>query len=170
MENIEIWKSIKGFEDLYEASNLGRIKSVERMVKGMIGLRINRERMLKPTIDFHGYCVTSLYNGKPKRVKIHQVIAIAFLNHITCGHKLVVNHIDGDKTNNKSSNLEIVTQRENANLKRFISSSKYVGVHWHKPNSKWVSRIWVNGKRKHLGYFNDEYNAYLAYQKVLNSL
>lgn len=158
---------VTGYEGYYQASNLGRIRSLERMVQGRIGLRTQHERILKSTVDFHGYCVVVLYKDKPKRLKVHQVISITFLDHKPCGHKLVVNHIDGDKTNNKLSNLEIVTQRENANLKRFKSSSKYVGVNWYKRSDKWVAKIWINGKKKHLGYFTNEYDAHLAYEKAL---
>jgi hypothetical protein len=170
MEIIEIWKDIPNYEGIYQVSNLGRVKSLQRLVKGKINLRINKEKILKPTVDFHGYCVVGLYNLNCKRIKVHQLVAIAFLNHKLCGHKLVVNHIDGNKINNNLKNLEIVTQRENANLKRFKSTSQYVGVNLHKNSSKWVSKIWLNGTRKHLGYFINEYDAHLAYEKALHNL
>ena len=170
MENIEIWKDIPNYEGIYQVSNLGRVKSLERLVKGKINLRINREKVLNPTVDFHGYCVVGLYNLNVKKIKVHQLVAMAFLNHKLCGHKLVVNHIDWNKLNNNLKNLEIVTQRENANLKRFKSSSQYVGVNWYKSNNKWVSKIWINGNRKHLGYFEKEYDAHLAYEKALLNL
>ena len=166
----EIWKDIPNYEGYYQASNLGRIKSLKRMVKGKNSLRVQNERILKQFFDFHGYCVVSLYKDKYKRFKTHQLVAMAFLNHKPCGHKLVVNHINFDKKDNRLENLEIVTQRENANLKRFKSSSEYVGVNWYKRSNKWVAKIWVNGKKKHLGYFINEYDAHLAYQKALNEL
>lgn len=63
----------------------------------------------------------------------------------------VVNHKDFDRQNNKLSNLEIVTHRENANRKHLKSTSKYVGVGWHKRIKKWQSRIVVKRKIIHLG-------------------
>ena len=170
MEIIEIWKDIPNYQGLYQVSNLGNVKSLERLVKGKINLRINKEKVLKPTVDFHGYCVVVLYNLGAKRIKVHQLVAICFLNHKLCGHKLVVNHIDGNKLNNNLKNLEIVTQRENANLKRFKSTSQYTGVGWHKNSNKWVSRIWINGKRVHLGVFTNEYDAHLTYEKALKEI
>ena len=166
----EIWKDIPNYEGYYQASNLGRIKSLKRMVKGKYSLRVQNEKILKPIIDFHGYSVTSLYKGNSKRFKTHQLIAITFLDHTCCGHKLVVNHINYNKQDNRLENLEIVSQRENANLKRFKSTSQYVGVNWYKNLNKWVAKIWINGKKKHLGYFENEYDAHLAYQKALNEL
>ena len=68
---------------------------------------------------------------------------------------------------NKVENLEIVTQRENANKKHIKSSSKYIGVSWKKRDKKWVSSIRINGKKKYLGSFTDELEAHNAYQKAL---
>jgi hypothetical protein len=49
-------------------------------------------------------------------------------------------------------------------------SSQYKGVNWDKSQNKWLSRIYINGKSKHLGYFTDEHQAHLAYQKALENL
>ena len=75
-----------------------------------------------------------------------------------------------NKTNNKLDNLEIVTQRENSNQKHLKSSSKYIGVSWSKSRNKWVALIYLNGKHKNLGRFNDELEASKAYQKALQGL
>lgn len=168
---MEIWKDIPSYKNFYQVSNLGKVKSLERLVKGKHNLRINKEKILKNRIDMHGYCVSVLFNGYNKKTyKIHQLVAMAFLNHIPCGHKLIVNHIDFNKQNNHIDNLEIITQRENANQKHIKSSSKYVGVSKYKLNNKWIAKIDINGKRKHLGYFINEYDAHLAYEKALKSI
>ncbi len=155
---MEVWKTIKGFEN-YEVSNLGRVKS----------LKYNKERILKFSILSNGYKVVDLYNNNIRKTKkIHQLVAIAFLNHNPCGMELVVNHKDFDKLNNNVNNLEIVTNRENTNKKHIKSSSKYVGVFWESNAKKWRSRICLKDGRKHLGLFKNEYDAHLAYQKELN--
>jgi hypothetical protein len=161
----EIFKDIKGYEGLYQISNLGRVKSLCRVDR--IGHKV-KEKMLKPFIKKdNGYLSVSLCNNGMKQKNIHQLVSIAFLGHEPDGFSLVVNHIDFDKTNNNVQNLEIITQRENANKKHIKSSSKYVGVCWDKPSNKWMSRIVINGKRKHLGRFSNEIEASEAYQKEL---
>lgn len=110
----EIWKPIKGYEGLYEVSNLGNIKSVKRKAKNRgKGKRIIRERILKPSMDRpNGYYQIKLSkNGKLKTFKIHKLVIEHFLNKISKG--LVVNHIDGNKLNNNINNLEICTQKDN---------------------------------------------------------
>ena len=99
--------------------------------------------------------------------KVHQLVAESFLNHKRCGMKLVVNHIDFDKTNNKLDNLEIVTTRENTNQKHLKSYSNFTGVSWNKRANKWIASIKINNKNKYLGYYSNELEASKAYQKEL---
>lgn len=155
----EIWKPIEGFED-YQVSNFGRVKS----------FKLNREKILKHGISSNYYVVGLCNNSKVITKQVHQLVAIAFLNHKPDGYKLVVNHKDFNKLNNHVSNLEIVTSRENTNLKHIKSSSKYTGVNWHKRDKKWESRIYINGKREYLGLFENEIDAHIAYQNKLKEL
>lgn len=155
----EIWKTIEGFED-YQFSNHGRVKS----------LKFNKEKLLKPLFIKVGYYIVSLSNSKKQSKFIHQLVATAFLNHKTCGYKLVVNHKDFDKLNNNVDNLEIVTARENTNKKHIKSSSKYTGVSWHKKYNKWWAQINIKGKGYHLGFFLNEIEASEAYQNKLKEL
>ncbi len=158
---MEIWKDIKNYEGLYQVSDTGRVKS----------LKFSKEKILKATKNNKGYLIVSLYkDGVVKIRTVHQLVAESFLNHVPCRYKLVVNHINFDKLDNRVENLEIVTNRENTNLKHIKSSSKYTGVTWHKPNKKWKSQIYVNGKQKSLGYFKDEYVAHLAYERELSKI
>ena len=154
---MEVWKTIKDYPD-YEISNLGRLKS----------LKFNKERILKLNINSTGYFTCRLQNNrKGKTFDLHKLVAIAFLNHIPCGYKLVINHKNFIKIDNRVENLEIVTARENCNLKHIKSSSKYVGVSWEKNNNKWKSMICINGKRTHLGYFINEIDASIKYEQEL---
>lgn len=170
--NKEIWKPVIGYEGLYEVSNHGRVKSLDRIVKKSDGSkRTVNERILKVSIGTHGYLIVNLWHqGIKKNKKIHQLVAESFLNHTRCGMKLVVNHINFDRKDNRVENLEIVTNRENSNKKHLQSSSDYTGVSWDQSRKKWIAQIRVNSKTKHLGRFIDEYKAHLAYQSALTQL
>jgi hypothetical protein len=98
----EYWKKIKGYEDSYEVSNLGRIKSLIR----------NPEIILKPN-KVRGYLQVGLFNGNSvqKKCLVHRLVAEAFL--INPHRKPHVNHKDGNKANNLIDNLEWVTGQEN---------------------------------------------------------
>jgi len=156
---MEIFKDIIEYNGMYQVSNQGRVKS----------LWFGKEKILKQSLNVQGYCVVCLHkNGEQTKTTIHQLVAIAFLGHIRCGYKLVVNHIDFNKANNFVDNLEIVTARENSNRKHIKSSSQYVGVSWYKRGKKWRSDIRIQGQSKYLGMFSDELEASNAYQTALN--
>lgn len=112
---VEVWKAIEGYEGLYEVSNLGRVKSLERYENARIGvLRKRKERFLKYFLDKDGYeKVTLSKNHKLKTIGVHRLVAETFIENPE--KKPQVNHIDEDKTNNSSMNLEWVTQIENVN-------------------------------------------------------
>lgn len=167
---MEEWRDVKDYEGLYQVSNYGRVKSLERdSMRKTIKVRI-KERILKLIIDPppRDYPYVSLYKNKKMRsMKVHIIMAEVFLGHVPCGYKLVVNHIFFDKSFNVMPYIEIVTQRENANMKHIKSSSKYTGVSWSSKAKKWVSIIVINGKHKWLGQYTNEYEAHLAYQAAL---
>ena len=93
-----------------------------------------------------------------------------FLNHTRCGYKKVINHIDNNKLNNVFTNLELVSQRENANKKHLKSTSKYTGVSLPKGRKHWRSIIMIKGKNISLGNFKTELEANNAYQKKLKQI
>lgn len=157
---MEIFKDIPGYEGSYQISNLGRVKT----------LKFNREKILKPTESSRGYLRVNLCNeGKVKAKTVHQLVAMTFLNHTPDGYKLVVDHKDNDKLNNRLSNLQLISQRENTSKDK-NGTSKYTGVFWVKHINKWVSQITVNGKSKRIGYFDLEEEAGMYYQDALKSL
>tara|TARA_R110002153_G_scaffold268034_1_gene432522 strand:+ start:51 stop:563 length:513 start_codon:yes stop_codon:yes gene_type:complete len=169
---MEIWKEIKGYED-YEVSNLGRVKSLARTIYRSNGIsQTFKEKILKPNKGNNGYLKVGLYKGcKVKTKAIHQLVAENFLNHIPCGYKLVVDHINNIKTDNRLENLQVVTNRENSTKdKRKGCTSKYTGVYWNKSRGKWRSNIKINGKDIYLGYFMDETEAAEAYKTALKEL
>jgi hypothetical protein len=169
MENQkEIWKIVEAYFD-YEVSNFGNVKSLQRETYSNGKFRYTqKQKILKPCINTGGYYIVNLFkNSKSKTFQVHQLVAMAFLNHKLCGHKLVVNHINFNKLDNRLTNLEIISQRENCNKKHIKSSSKHTGVTWNKNAKKWKSHIVINGKQKYLGYFINEIDAYNAYQNEL---
>ena len=113
MENFEneIWKDIPNYYGLYQASNLGRIKSLERI--DVRGHRV-KEKILKPTINHKGYYKVPLCkNSKVKKCSVHRLVWEAFNGQIPEG--LQVNHINEIKTDNRLSNLNLMTCKENCN-------------------------------------------------------
>ena len=109
---MEIWKDIKGYEGKYQVSNLGSVKSVERI--STTGQRLH-EKIMKTCQDKGGYKFIGLWNdGKKKNFKVHRLVIEAFnpvegMNNLDCNHK------DEDKTNNRLENLEWLTRKENLN-------------------------------------------------------
>lgn len=157
----EIWRDIPNYEGLYQVSDLGRVKSLNYRNTGIEGI-------MKPKVSSSNYYDVNLYKyGKSKTHQVHQLVAIAFLGHTPCGLKLVVDHINDNQLDNRVENLQIVTQRFNANKTQGRYSSQYKGVTWDKTNNKWKSRIEINRNPIFLGYFIDEYQAHLVYQKAL---
>jgi hypothetical protein len=168
---IEVWKSIPDYEGIYEVSSLGRVKSLSRENYSGKGMKIMPERLLKQNLDNYGYYMVKLYfNGIGRTFRIHKLVAMAFLDHTPCGYKLVIDHINDNTKDNRVENLQIVTQRENAFKTQGNYSSKYKGVGFDNSRNKWYSRIYIDGKVKHLGRFESEHNAHLAYQQALKEI
>lgn len=156
----EIFKDIPGYEGLYQVSNLGNVKSLSRIRVNRKSHYLTKDKLLKQNINGSGYYVVSLcLNEKKKNFTVHQLVAIAFLNHTPCGYKLVVDHINDIKTDNRLENLQIVTQRYNSRKKQEGYSSNYKGVSFNKKNKKYTSYITINKKIYHLGSFENEENA-----------
>lgn len=76
-----------------------------------------------------------------------------------------IDHINGDRADNRLENLREATRRENMRNLRSVagSTSKYIGVSWHKASKRWIAQVTVNGKGKYLGVFNCEIEAAKAY-------
>ena len=168
---MEIYKNIPGYENLYQVSNRGNIKSLPK--KRFNGKKdyMTDEKILKPSLSPQNYLVVGLSKEKKnKTFTIHQLVATVFLNHKPCGLKLVVNHKDSNKLNNNVENLEIITNRQNCSIERTLkSSSKYPGVSWRKKEKKWYASISIDNKIKSLGYFKTEYEAACKYNEILKN-
>ena len=110
---MENWKDIKGYENLYQISDFGNVKSIEKKSNGTRG-RINIRHSInhKPFLTKKGYNTVKLRkNGHSKSFLVHRLVAINFIPNIH--NKSQVNHINSIKTDNSVTNLEWCTASEN---------------------------------------------------------
>ena len=112
---IEEWRPVVGYEGLYEVSNTGQIRSFDRYVKYSNGrIHLHKGKVLSPIKDKDGYLQVNLcYNGKIHQIKVHRIVAQAFIPNPN--NLPQVNHKDEDKTNNSVDNLEWCTVKYNNN-------------------------------------------------------
>lgn len=166
----EIWKNIKGYENEYQVSNKGRVRSKDKIVVFKDG----RERLFKGCLrklafnKKRGYYYVSFkVSQKVKTYAVHRLVAETFMP--INSDKLVVDHIDKNRLNNNLNNLRWVTARFNLS-RNSLDDKGSVGYCWHKSQNKWISSIYINGKINHLGYFTKEENAKNAYLKALQNV
>jgi hypothetical protein len=130
---VETWKDIKGYEGLYQVSNLGRVKSLEREVnQGKYGnTRTVGGCLLNPTDNGNGYLIVQLRRKQHrKNYYVHRLVAEQFVEN---GSNLkYVNHKDYDTRNNRADNLEWCTQRDN-----ILHSSQRM----RKPHKQWKQSV-----------------------------
>lgn len=108
---IEIWKDISGYEGLYQVSNTGKIKTLEKKCWNKYSFITRTERILKQN-NSKGYNFVRLYkNKKAKNFTIHKLVALTFLSNEF--HYKEINHIDGNKLNNCVNNLEWCSKSHN---------------------------------------------------------
>lgn len=105
----EEWRDVEGYEGIYQVSNLGRVRSLDRKIHNYI----KPGKILTPRNNGHSYFEVSLHRvgHKDKHVYIHRIVAAAFIPNPD--NLPEVNHIDFDKSNNAVSNLEWVSSKEN---------------------------------------------------------
>jgi hypothetical protein len=169
----EEWKPIPGFEG-YEASSLGRIRSIDRIVVEKCGIK---SRCLKGMIIVaqpnkkRGRLYAAL--GKRAKRPVAVWVAMAFLGHVPNWLESVVDHKNEDCTDDRLDNLQIITHRKNI-AKRYASKEKKsglpTGVSRTKRNKKpYMSSYYVNGKTVFLGTFFTVQEASDAYQRAVNA-
>lgn len=138
----EIWKYIKGFDNKYSVSNLGRVKSENRQCfNSRYGKFFLKGKLLNPAKNNKGYMTVTLSkDGKIYSCLVHRLVAETFLQNVE--NKPQVNHINGIRTDNFVKNLEWCTQSEN-NLHSYkkLGRIKIGQKGQHSPFSKIVLQI-----------------------------
>ena len=146
----EIWKDIEGYEGIYQVSNLGRVRSLDRNVPnynaaGYVGTKILRGKILKPhKMANNGYMEVHLKrNGQGNHGRIHRLVAEAFIPNP--GNLPEINHKDEDKTNNRADNLEWCDGQYNSNYgTRLIRISETMKGNYY--NMRSVQQLSEDGK------------------------
>jgi hypothetical protein len=150
----EEWRTVPGYEGLYEVSSVGQVKSV------------TKNRFLSWYL-YKGYPRVCLRkNNKGYVVCVHRIMALAFLGDP--GNNFV-NHINGVRNDNRIENLEYVTNRENATHGQG-AKNKYTGVRLEKKRSLWRSDIIFKGKNIFLGYSRTPEDASVKYYEAMREL
>lgn len=124
--HIEVWKDIPEYEGLYQVSDLGRVKSLGRLVKHVSGLQRVRERIRKLQPHTFGYLMLALHrNGRGVCRTVHSLVLEAFEG--PCPKGMECRHLDGDPTNNTRRNLQWGTRQEQ-NVDRVVHGTSNRGA------------------------------------------
>ena len=141
-KHVEMWWPVKGFDN-YQVSTKGRIRNVITA------------RILKIFINGRGYYHVTLFkNGTMKTLRVHRLIAMAFIP--TEDNREYVDHIDHNSLNNNLINLRWASNSENLmnQGKKSNNTSGITGVHFVETSGKWIAQICLNRKKVYLGCFH----------------
>ena len=158
----EQWRTVTRNSN-YRVSNMGKVSNART------------GRILKACITAHGnFTIVNLYNkAEMKTHYIHHLVAEAFLAKPDSDSGLITVHIDNDLSNNQLTNLRYMTvsQRQMSIQKHKLGSSRFKGVSRVGGNKgKWAAHITVNSSRKHLGTYEHEEEAAVAYDLAAKDL
>ena len=155
----EIWRPVVGYEGLYDVSSYGRVRSLDRYVKGRYGnYRLHKGKILSPAKDTTGYLkVVLACNGKCKTIKVHRLVAQVFI--LNPDNLLEVNHKDEDKTNNRVENLEWCNRKYNCNYgsrnirrrETLIKNGSQTGL----SEKEYRRKYYEENKERKMKYFQD---------------
>lgn len=163
----EIWKDIPGYEGYYMASNMGRIMSLPRVTVSKLGHQRNVKRtILSDFTNGNEYISIILRkDGKATSFRAHRLVMKAFHGD----SELIIDHINGQRNDNRLSNLRYCTHRENSHFsfEKIKGSSKYIGVSFVNSGNLWRASIRIKSKPYTIGLFKTEIEAHNAYQKAL---
>lgn len=147
----EVWKDVVGYEGLYQVSNLGRVKSVDRTILRSSTPQKVKGKIISQETQNTGYKIVNLWNKKNRKAfLVHRLVAEAFLNKQD--GKDVIDHINGIRDDNRVVNLRWCTQKENSNYP--IARHKYLSANkkrienirsFHKKNSLKVYQLSIDG-------------------------
>ena len=162
-------KSRKRFNEMVDDAVAGKIdliitKSVSRFARNTVDTLVNMPLVIrhKWNVADSGYVETTGYNkGKAERHRLHRYI-------LDVPEGMFIDHINGDRWDNRRKNLRFATPKDNAHNHRLAknSTSGYKGVYFEKRRNKYCAHITVNRKKMHLGYFSDPKTAAMAYDRA----
>ena len=160
VECTEVWKDVPDYEGYYQVSDLGRVKSFKKKFP----------YIMSQYLDIY-YSVTFGLNNIRRTFRIHQLVCIAFLGHKPDGtQKVVVDHKNNEKIDNRLTNLQLINQRKNASKDKSSYYLKCIGISYCDRSSKWKSRLRINGKLIHLGVFTIKEEAYKCYKNAVEAI
>lgn len=132
----EVWKDVVGYEGLYQVSNLGRVKSLEREVWNHQGYTTKKERILKQSFDSKKYLIVRLCNRDNQPCfKVHRLVTKAFIPNLE--NKPFIDHINTIRTDNRVGNLRWCTAHEN-NINPLTRKHRSEGLKGRD--------VWMSGK------------------------
>lgn len=139
---MELWKDIPNYEGFYQASDLGRIRSLDHVRKNGTNEYIQKGKILKFNKNNSEYYRVRLSkNGVVKTYRVNRLIALTFINNPL--NKKTVNHKDGNKLNNKVSNLEWVTAKEN--IQHAVKNKRFENMAIINSEKMKKSKLYLNG-------------------------
>ena len=151
----EVWKDIPNYENIYQVSNMGRVKSLTRIIENKKGqIQKYKGKILSPRYSNRAYYQVNLSeNNKTSLFSVHRLVMLSFVGP----SELIVDHIDRNPKNNKLENLRYISTQQNS----FNRGAK--GYSYRKNINKWVGCLRVNGETIYLGVFDTELEAKNAY-------
>ena len=163
------FKFISRYENKYYVTKDGKVFSIDKEVKcHKNSKRIIKGRQLKGSKDKDGYLYVCLsLNGIERNERIHRLVLECFIGE----SNLIVDHLNGNKQDNRLQNLEYVTPKENT--RRYHINKKgsedLIGVNFNKSQNTYKVTKWLNGKLKHFGTFKNIQDA-IEFNKSLNTI
>jgi len=166
-----MFQSIPGFPDYEFCTETLQVKSLGRKVKNGEHYMVVKEKILKPTLSKGGYVHFGLYkDGKLYHFKRSQISWLVNTGSLP-SKPLQIDHKDAVKINDKFSNLQLLTLRQNCSKAHQQNGTKYpTGVYWNRKKKKYQAQININGKTKYLGCLTTVEAASATYQKALGGL
>jgi hypothetical protein len=168
----EQWKPIKNYEGIYEISNFGRVKSLERKIWNGFGFMSVKERMLKQALNKSNYYYIGLSKHNKRSCRsVHTIVWDHFGDKSRNGSKLQVDHVDENPHNNRIDNLQLLTNRENV-TKGILHNAKNlpIGVRFNHNRYEAYIKKGMARKQTYLGRYKTIIEASNAYQNALERL